>query len=904
MTQSQPSEPNELDEIRRLIAAEAPDAVAAMVAYLDADEPDATESGPDAMRLDQLRRALQQSRAQRSKKRRIEKAREVWTRYLAQDVTAPQLALAEVVTDLYQQRTGPARELLRILIAEAPLRFGMWGGLKRVYKQVERDLDAELFGAFAARWDVELTRGNHNRDVSVGTLRYLSRRTWRFLRQLGKADPELYPMFAVEVLRSYPQRSRLYGMGCGRHIRYHSSVKWGRDREADRKPFRAPYREAWARSPDPLMLLLETGQCDDVAAFAIEGLRDLFPDTLRQVTTEWLARLCERPVGRAHELVIDTLEGNPEYHSARLQQLGLHDAVFALLRSPSARARTYAIAYARGHAAGMPTDALVELLDDDVFQRDVVQFAAEVLAGRAPRDLGLPMVVRLLRYDASRDWAQQALQKEFEPAEISAELLTELLLIDEYEVGDFARTFIAERAPKTQASSTFWISLLEHPRLESGLWDLADYVLERLGDLPLSTLPADWVLRALAHEDWGYTVSDWLEQADALPAGLDAERIKGLVFDPSTRELAFTLLDNPKLVSPGDVGVDWLLPLARRADPTLHVWAHRYVLQHVRAEQLGAGNPEAGVARMFSMATGRKESEAARRLAQTWLLCHHPKLGPQQAPSRELSIPADVPRESYTADLVWPTLWDDRADVRRFGVTVARAELARWADPARVYELADSPHREVRGIAYDALTQAGKPTADPALALSLDDLDPAMVFSMTESTVRGTRDVAMSLIREHYRRLGGAERLGWLMQSADREVRMFAVRLLWERHRPTTIPTGWAPPGGSPRPGASTFDDGEALRDLLRRLLFAVPPARGGEKGDRRGGRRLPASAAKRRIVEVVRDFGLRDRAFAELVAPVLAEFTGSVAKGEWQACLSALMTLRAAHGLPAQEMI
>jgi hypothetical protein len=53
----------------------------------------------------------------------------------------------------------------------------------------------------------------------------------------------------------------------------------------------------------------------------------------------------------------------------------------------------------------------------------------------------------------------------------------------------------------------------------------------------------------------------------------------------------------------------------------------------------------------------------------------------------------------------------------------------------------------------------------------------------------------------------------------------------------------------------------------------------------------------KRSLVEIVRDLAVEDRDFARLVVPVLEEVTGSIAKGEWQACLSALVTLRATHG-------
>ncbi len=65
---------------------------------------------------------------------------------------------------------------------------------------------------------------------------------------------------------------------------------------------------------------------------------------------------------------------------------------------------------------------------------------------------------------------------------------------------------------------------------------------------------------------------------------------------------------------------------------------------------------------------------------------------------------------------------------------------------------------------------------------------------------------------------------------------------------------------------------------------------------DKHPRRHVPASEAKRNAVEVVRDLGADDPAFAQVVAPVLGEFVGSMARGEWQSCLSALVHLRRAH--------
>jgi hypothetical protein len=83
-----------------------------------------------------------------------------------------------------------------------------------------------------------------------------------------------------------------------------------------------------------------------------------------------------------------------------------------------------------------------------------------------------------------------------------------------------------------------------------------------------------------------------------------------------------------------------------------------------------------------------------------------------------------------------------------------------------------------------------------------------------------------------------------------------------------------------------------------------VPPVRSAEALDQARAKKLSASIAKRHVIEVVRDLGVADAAFAEVIAPVLGELTGSVAIGEWQTCLAALMRLRAVHGIAIEGMV
>jgi hypothetical protein len=181
-------------------------------------------------------------------------------------------------------------------------------------------------------------------------------------------------------------------------------------------------------------------------------------------------------------------------------------------------------------------------------------------------------------------------------------------------------------------------------------------------------------------------------------------------------------------------------------------------------------------------------------------------------------------------------------------------------------------------------------------------IDGRRLFQLAESPHKPSREVALTLIRRLYDQAGGAERLGWLMESPERDVRLFAVRLFWDRHRPKPWPADYAPRkvvGAAI--GTERFADLTALRQFARVVLFGLPPGRVGERdavieGAPKPERALPASIAKQRLIEALRDVGLEDVTFANAIAPVLREFTSSTAKGEWQASLQALTALRAHH--------
>jgi hypothetical protein len=889
-------------DLERLVRAESPDLAEAVLAFLDQPEKAPERPLPkDAFTFDRLLQTLTQAQARYDAEGRRTASTEAWQRFLAQkDVPLPpRLSLAGLLVALYERDTDASRAALVDIIRRTDLRFGLWGGLKRIYKLAEARHDAELFGVLAWRFDVERSRASHRREVSGGTLTYLRRRAWRYLRHLGAAVPELYPQFAVEVLRHYEQDTSWYSVWVAHHVWAHGSngytaTAFSIQPPADMVKHRA-FPDAWKRSPDALMRLLDTCRSDPAARFAIQGLRKDFPEVLRKVTPAWLDRLARRPLASAHDFLVETLQGSPEFHQGRLRALGLHEAVLALLLSPSDKARAYAIEYARAHAQDLPAERLADLVAQGA--NDVKAFAAATLEKRNPRELGLELLGRLLSSKPTHAFAARSLEQSFDRAELPAAFLRDLYLGTSEQL-NWVKGFVSSKYAATELPAAFWKELLEDPRLEKKPHPVEGLALKALGAYPPAAIGPEWMLDKAAHPRIGGTVSQWLMRADSLP-GLDVERVKGLVFSSKHRHVALALLGNRKLFTPRQLTVPWLLALARRADPQLHGFAHRYLLEHVApADFSDSGDAAAGLERLFELALGAKQPAQVRGFAQTYLRCHHPVIGPEQPESKSYELKPRAPRKAYTPEKLWPALLDARDDVRRFALAIARAELRAWGWHTRVYELAEAEAKEVRNLAYDALLKAGEEGADARHVLQPEELDPVKVFSLTESSKRSTREVAVELIRRHYARLGGAERLAWLMQSADREVGLFAVRLLWEKHRPTHLPEGWKPAGAKEAPVAGTerFADVDALRAFLRKLLFGLPPGRAKEAREGEVQRRLSASVAKRRVIELVRDLGLEDEAFARVVAPVLGEFTGSLAKGEWQSCLASLVQLRAAH--------
>ncbi|MFO0722546.1 MAG: hypothetical protein U1E65_02105 [Myxococcota bacterium] len=851
------------------------------------EEPDqAPPVPPDAWNLPKLRRAVAPSTLERktATERKLIR-REAFEGTAAGPNPPPRLRLADLLLDLYEAGDEPAHSALLDIYASAPLTWGVWKAMKRTMKLAEARFDAAMFGVLAHRFDTSVA-GERGGEVSIGTLVYLKRRAWRFLRRLGRILPELYPSFAAEVLRHYTPGFAFSRSWVANQIWGHAELV-GRGhnhlRGAPPKLEKRYLDEAWKKALAPTMFLLESCQHDEVAGFAIRSLERDFPETLSKAEPERLARLGARPLAPVQEFVVKLLSVSPELHMSKLEGLKLRDMVLGLLTSGSAAARKYALEYARGYAPNLGKEELAALLSAD--DADVRALAVSRLSAMDPKALGLPLLVAMLRSAAGASFASKMIVESFTPAELDPESYLALMTGTQVHRKLVQELFTKH---KSKAPAALLQSLIDDPRCPGWVRGPA---MQELSQYSGAEIGFAWIKKALLQPVTRPTVETWLRGGKFKAPVLDVEWMKGLVQKPIFRELALTVLVGSDWVPRESLGLPWLLEMVRHADPTVQTFARQYVLHQF-------GPAEIGLERLWALATDKKEAEATRRFAGELLAAHHPGL----ATEKKAGVEPKLDHAAFSKARLGPLFASELVDVRELAAKLAYEELVRWGDAEILYTLAESPHKEPRKLAERLLLSIQDGAADPAHTPPAEWLDSARVFALAESAHKSTRELAVSLIRRHYTRIGGAQKLLWLMEGPDREVRLFAVRLLWEKHRPHPPPPGFRPKKlkGAAAPEASQgplSGAEDALQRFLKTTLLGLPPGRMERRdADALADRALPASVAKARLIEVVRDMAIEDAAFAALVSPVLSEMSHSAAMGEWQSSVAALARIRRAH--------
>ena len=391
--------------------------------------------------------------------------RAAWASLEAAAFPPPRLKLGQLMVDLYEAGDEPGMASLRDILARARIGWGFWQGFKRIYKLAEANHDAPMFGLLAWRLDTFTQTPIAAGEVGRGTLIYLRRRAWRWLRQLGTAVPEVYPQFAIEVLRHYDARTNFWSTWVASQVWGHRMLI-GVGSGGVSGPSQAmkdwAFPDSWTLSEAPLLRLLDHAEANEVCAFAIIGLEAAFADALRDVQPTWLLRLGQKSLPAVHDFVVRLLSGAPKFHPSKLAALGLEPLMFAMLTSPSPTARTFALDYARAQSAVLRVERLVELAESG--HADAAGFAVERLNKMSAKDIGLPLLVRMVLAHATRAMATEAIRKSFDVTALGeAEYIT--LMVAGRDGERFLDTWYAEA--KRQPPAAFLQALLEDPRVSA-----------------------------------------------------------------------------------------------------------------------------------------------------------------------------------------------------------------------------------------------------------------------------------------------------------------------------------------------------------------------------------------------------------------------------------------------------
>ena len=322
----------------------------------------------------------------------------------------------------------------------------------------------------------------------------------------------------------------------------------------------------------------------------------------------------------------------------------------------------------------------------------------------------------------------------------------------------------------------------------------------------------------------------------------------------------------------------------------------------------------AGCETLWQMAVAKPDTPISKFAIQ-YLRSHHPELA-LRLNERPVDPGAEIPESFITLARVTPLLQHAHAPLRNLGLDFAKYAFARWQpNAADLIALSESKYGDVREFVSKALLDE-LAAENKSYHLDATQLRPAEVYSFCEARTPSTRQLGMQLIQQ-FAQFQVPDALFQLTESPDRELRSFAVRLLWKLYKHYATTAQWQPslplmPGlskldqakrevaqkqlgtGLPKRPKNLPADYAALQQLLKRWLYELPPGRMSTERLSKTLKPLSASQAKKALIDTFRDVALDDAEFAALVYPLFKNFTRSNGAMEQAACLVAVTRLQA----------
>ena len=521
-----------------------------------------------------------------------------------------------ILIALWEDGSDYSRAILKQAIDKLPISYGVWKGIKHIYKDAEYAQDYEIFGQIAAKIDgCRFDKNYHSLadiPVSIATKTYISLRAWRYLRTLGQQMPIGYIDAAVHVLAHVDETMTMGSFEQTKswvlnHICFHNSMDYSVSQftsKSVRKLFDAKgraFNDAWLRDSEPLITLLACAKNEAVRQFATDSLKHDFKIQLRDVKAVTIQYLS---AGYVHsqardELVIWLLENAPNFEKSKFQVLGLHEVVLKLLHSDYPAAYHYAIGYAKSYAPELPIAELMGLALSS--HQSVRAFAIDTILSRDPvADVGVVGWGQLLDTEYHHDIANKQLSRHFTRRELTPDWFFERLISGNQYSIDFAISKLPELYSPTELGHDYFIRIFWALDVASSnsYYDSNSnercmiFALNEFRRLDFNQVDAKVWQKLLLHPLSQQAIIQWVNEDAIVAAKLDMGYWHSLAYEPDwqvsayiqqlnrsdelnknwQKQLAFdqdlastvrTWLADVRRFAPMDLGFDWLMSLAQ-----------------------------------------------------------------------------------------------------------------------------------------------------------------------------------------------------------------------------------------------------------------------------------------------------------------------------------------------------
>ena len=198
------------EDVKRALDDRSPEAADLIVRYLEQNDPredraegaeEADPAAADAFTTSRLRGALHPNTLDDKTEDEKKAIRaDAWKQLMAAPHHPPRLDLGPMFIAFYEGGDPWHQQLLIDVFSRGRLGWGTWKAFKTIYKQAETAHDVQMLGVVLWRLDALPQTPYRTDEILPGTVLYMRRRAWRYLRELGSALPDLYPPLAAQVL--------------------------------------------------------------------------------------------------------------------------------------------------------------------------------------------------------------------------------------------------------------------------------------------------------------------------------------------------------------------------------------------------------------------------------------------------------------------------------------------------------------------------------------------------------------------------------------------------------------------------------------------------------------------------------------------------------------------------------